>query len=211
MKRFSAKLIALMLCCLMLVSLAACDMDLSEGALASLIKPEADGFLSNPSANATEPPMVETQPISMAVPIPYGYEEYNDGYVAIAYPEDWAIEPGEITIISDTSGTSSNITIANEMYSSIYDSLTAEQYIDLVGEAYAASGLEISNVEVTQTYSGSGEKVTKVTHTTSTNGIVMEQTLLVIGCGHFNYVVTATELENTELVDVVLETLHSVD
>lgn len=203
MKRFSAKLIAMMLCCLMVVSLAACDKDLSGGALSSLTKPNSSPV--EPEILVTDPPA------AVDVQIPFGYVEYNDGFVSFAYPEGWVIEPGEVTVISDTSGTSSNITIANEMYSSIYDSLTAKQYIDLVGEAYAASGLEISNVVVTQTYSGSGEKVTKVTHTTSTSGIVMEQTLLVIGCGHFNYVVTATELENTELVDVVLETLHSVD
>ena len=203
MKRFSAKLIAMMLCCLMVVSLAACDKDLSGGALSSLTKPNSSPV--EPEILVTDPPA------AVEVQIPFGYVEYNDGYVSFAYPEGWVIEPGEVTVISDTSGTSSNITIANEMYSSIYDSLTAKQYIDLVGETYAASGLEISNVVVTQTYSGSGEKVTKITHTTSTSGIVMEQTLLVIGCGHFNYVVTATELENTELVDVVLETLHSVD
>ena len=203
MKRFSAKLIAMMLCCLMVVSLAACDKDLSGGALSSLTKPNSSPV--EPEIPVTDPPA------AVEVQIPFGYVEYNDGYVSFAYPEGWVIEPGEVTVISDTSGTSSNITIANEMYSSIYDSLTAKQYIDLVGETYAASGLEISNVVVTQTYSGSGEKVTKITHTTSTSGIVMEQTLLVIGCGHFNYVVTATELENTELVDVVLETLHSVD
>lgn len=203
MKRFSAKLIAMMLCCLMVVSLAACDKDLSGGALSSLTKPNSSPV--EPEIPVTDPPA------AVDVQIPFGYVEYNDGFVSFAYPEGWVIEPGEVTVISDTSGTSSNITIANEMYSSIYDSLTAKQYIDLVGETYAASGLEISNVVVTQTYSGSGEKVTKVTHTTSTSGIVMEQTLLVIGCGHFNYVVTATELENTELVDVVLETLHSVD
>ena len=203
MKRFSAKLIAMMLCCLMVVSLAACDKDLSGGALSSLTKPNSSPV--EPEILVTDPPA------AVDVQIPFGYVEYNDGYVSFAYPEGWVIEPGEVTVISDTSGTSSNITIANEMYSSIYDSLTAKQYIDLVGEAYAASGLEISNVVVTQTYSGSGEKVTQITHTTSTSGIVMEQTLLVIGCGHFNYVVTATELENTELVDVVLETLHSVD
>jgi hypothetical protein len=203
MKRFSAKLIAMMLCCLMVVSLAACDKDLSGGALSSLTKP---------NSSPVEPEILVTDPLAAVdVQIPFGYVEYNDGFVSFAYPEGWVIEPGEVTVISDTSGTSSNITIANEMYSSIYDSLTAKQYIDLVGEAYAASGLEISNVVVTQTYSGSGEKVTKITHTTSTSGIVMEQTLLVIGCGHFNYVVTATELESTELVDVVLETLHSVD
>lgn len=203
MKRFSAKLIAMMLCCLMVVSLAACDKDLSGGALSSLTKPNSSPV--EPEISVTNPPA------AVDVQIPFGYVEYNDGFVSFAYPEGWVIEPGEVTVISDTSGTSSNITIANEMYSSIYDSLTAKQYIDLVGETYAASGLEISNVVVTQTYSGSGEKVTKITHTTSTSGIVMEQTLLVIGCGHFNYVVTATELENTELVDVVLETLHSVD
>lgn len=203
MKRFSAKLIAMMLCCLMVVSLAACDKDLSGGALSSLTKPNSSPV--EPEIPVTDPPA------AVEVQIPFGYVEYNDGFVSFAYPEGWVIEPGEVTVISDTSGTSSNITIANEMYSSIYDSLTAKQYIDLVGETYAASGLEISNVVVTQTYSGSGEKVTKITHTTSTSGIVMEQTLLVIGCGHFNYVVTATELENTELVDVVLETLHSVD
>lgn len=203
MKRFSAKLIAMMLCCLMVVSLAACDKDLSGGALSSLTKPNSSPV--EPEIPVTDPPA------AVDVQIPFGYVEYNDGFVSFAYPEGWVIEPGEVTVISDTSGTSSNITIANEMYSSIYDSLTAKQYIDLVGETYAASGLEISNVVVTQTYSGSGEKVTKITHTTSTSGIVMEQTLLVIGCGHFNYVVTATELENTELVDVVLETLHSVD
>ena len=203
MKRFSAKLIAMMLCCLMVVSLAACDKDLSGGALSSLTKPNSSPV--EPEILVTDPPA------AVDVQIPFGYVEYNDGFVSFAYPEGWVIEPGEVTVISDTSGTSSNITIANEMYSSIYDSLTAKQYIDLVGEAYAASGLEISNVVVTQTYSGRGEKVTKITHTTSTSGIVMEQTLLVIGCGHFNYVVTATELENTELVDVVLETLHSVD
>lgn len=203
MKRFSAKLIAMMLCCLMVVSLAACDKDLSGGALSSLTKPNSSPV--EPEISVTDPPA------AVDVQIPFGYVEYNDGFVSFAYPEGWVIEPGEVTVISDTSGTSSNITIANEMYSSIYDSLTAKQYIDLVGETYAASGLEISNVVVTQTYSGSGEKVTKITHTTSTSGIVMEQTLLVIGCGHFNYVVTATELENTELVDVVLETLHSVD
>ena len=203
MKRFSAKLIAMMLCCLMVVSLAACDKDLSGGALSSLTKPNSSPV--EPEILVTDPPA------AVDVQIPFGYVEYNDGFVSFAYPEGWVIEPGEVTVISDTSGTSSNITIANEMYSSIYDSLTAKQYIDLVGETYAASGLEISIVVVTQTYSGSGEKVTKITHTTSTSGIVMEQTLLVIGCGHFNYVVTATELENTELVDVVLETLHSVD
>ena len=203
MKRFSAKLIAMMLCCLMVVSLAACDKDLSGGALSSLTKPNSSPV--EPEILVTDPPA------AVDVQIPFGYVEYNDGFVSFAYPEGWVIEPGEVTVISDTSGTSSNITIANEMYSSIYDSLTAKQYIDLVGETYAASGLEISNVAVTQTYSVSGEKVTKITHTTSTSGIVMEQTLLVIGCGHFNYVVTATELENTELVDVVLETLHSVD
>ena len=203
MKRFSAKLIAMMLCCLMVVSLAACDKDLSGGALSSLTKPNSSPV--EPEIPVTDPPA------AVDVQIPFGYVEYNDGFVSFAYPEGWVIEPGEVTVISDTSGTSSNITIANEMYSSIYDSLTAKQYIDLVGEAYAASGLEISNVVVTQTYSGSGEKVTKITHTTSASGIIMEQTLLVIGCGHFNYVVTATELENTELVDVVLETLHSVD
>ena len=203
MKRVSAKLIAMMLCCLMVVSLTACDMDLSGGALSSLTKPNSSTL--KPEISMTNPPA------AAKIEIPFGYVEYNDGHVSFAYPKDWGIEPGEITIISDNSGTNSNITVANEMYSSIYDSMTAKEYIDLVGQAYASSGLEISNVVVDRVYSGSGERVTKITHTTSASGIIMEQTLLVIGCGHYNYVVTVTELENTNLVDNVLETLHSVD
>ena len=85
MKRFSAKLIAMMLCCLMVVSLAACDKDLSGGALSSLTKPNSSPV--EPEILVTDPPA------AVDVQIPFGYVEYNDGFVSFAYPEGWVIIP----------------------------------------------------------------------------------------------------------------------
>lgn len=218
MKRISMKLLALALCCLMLVSLTACDMNLGSllgfgGDDSGFLKPGgfADTTAEAPAAQwpaATEAP-VEWP--TAQVQIPAGYAEYNDGYVSFAYPEDWTITSGTVTILSDPTGaTASNIALTSEPYSTLYETMTAEDYMSLVGASYQASGLIISDVQVDTDYTGSGEQVTVISHNTSSNGISMVQALIIIPSGGRNCVVTITEQSFTEVLDVVMETLRSV-
>ena len=207
MKRFSAKLLALVLCCVLAMSLAACDKDLG-----SFLSPgnSGDELLARPGIQIDTP--TDSQPAVEAVQIPYGWTEYNNGMISLAIPEDWEIQPGQIAVIYDPSNSGKNFTIASEMKSDIYSTMTPDSYMDLVGAAYASSGLTVSDVAVEQTYTGGGEPLTVITQSTTSNGITMHQTLMVIASGSYNCVVTVTQLDaNSDLVDTVMETLRSVD
>lgn len=210
MKRFSVKLMALALCCALALSLAACDMDL-EGLLSGG-KPGNEEFLMAEIRTDTPVKVPGKVPVEAEKEIPNGWTEYNNGMISLAIPEDWEIQPGQITVIYDPSNSGKNFTLASEMKSDIYKTMTPDGYMDLVGAAYASSGLVISDVTVEQTYTGSGEPLTVITQSTTTNGITMHQTLMVIASGSFNCVVTVTQLDSgSDLVDTVIETLRSVD
>ena len=207
MKRFSAKLLALVLCCVLAMSLAACDKDLG-----GFLSPgnSGDELLARPEIQIDTP--TDSQPAVEAVQIPYGWTEYNNGMISLAIPEDWEIQPGQIAVIYDPSNSGKNFTIASEMKSDIYSTMTPDSYMDLVGAAYASSGLTVSDVAVEQTYTGGGEPLTVITQSTTSNGVTMHQTLMVIASGSYNCVVTVTQLDdNSDLVDTVMETLRSVD
>lgn len=209
MKQFFAKLMALALCCALALSLAACDMDL--GGLLSGGKSDND-VLTMPEIQIDAPVEDTLPPVKEDVQIPNGWTEYDNGMISLAIPADWEIQPGQITLIVDPSNSGKNFTIASERKSDIYRTMTPDGYLDLVGAAYASSGLTVSDVTVEQTFTGGGEPLTVINQTTTTSGYTMHQTLMVIASGSFNCVVTVTQPNaDSDLVDTVIETLRSVD
>lgn len=142
---------------------------------------------------------------------PTGYQLYNDGHIAFAYPVEWSKTEGSTVILQKTGGVN-NITVVYVAKTDYFEKLTTSTFISEMKPAYSAMGMTISDEAVTQVENEWGTKITKITYTATVQSTVMKQTQLVTTVGERTYTVTFTEGQPAANgVQTLLETLSKAE
>jgi len=147
-------------------------------------------------------------PITTEAPLPEGYALYDNGDISFAYPESFVKTDGSTVILTDMT-TGNNVTVVYEAKTDMYETLDNNGYKTMFKPAFEAMGMSISKYNVEQiAKNAKGISLTKVTHTASTQGKTMEQTMLITTVGNKTYTVTVTEVVNNDaFVNNVLNSL----
>ena len=145
------------------------------------------------------------------VPIPEGYQVYDNGAISFAYPEGWTKTDGSTVILTNPDGSGNNITVVYENKTDLYATMDVEGFNDKIKPSLEAAGMSVSNVSVTQTENAGGFDLTKMSYSASFSGVNMTQTLYILNTKDKTYVVTITETTpDTALKKNVLDTLKTV-
>ena len=112
-------------------------------------------------------------------------------------------------MLSGTNG--NNITVVTEPVSDMYKTLTADEFMALVGPTYEAMGMSVSNLSVEQLKNALGTEITKIAMTTTSAGVSMTQTVYVVKSGDLNVSVTVTEtVKDAKMVADVYATIKAL-
>ncbi len=142
--------------------------------------------------------------------LPDGYKVYSDGKISFAYPEDWTKQDGSIVMFKDTDSTN-NINVVYEAKTTVYDTLSADEFEEAMNEAYASLGMSISNVTAAnKKTNGLSVRVFSFKTTLTSTSAVMNQTQYVTTIGDRTYTVTVTEsVDADDVVDTVFASLKA--
>lgn len=144
-------------------------------------------------------------------PIPDGYQLYDNGAIAFAYPGDWTITDGSTVILVNPSGVGNNITVVYEAKNDFYKTMGVSDFETQLQPVFEQMGMVISNVSVEQTENQSGLAITKISYSNTVSGVQMQQTMYIITAGDKTYTVTVTETTpDAELVENVFNTLKAI-
>ena len=142
---------------------------------------------------------------------PTGYQLYNDGHIAFAYPEGWAKTDGS-TVLLQKAGERNNISVVYEAKTDYYEKMTTSTFVSELKPVYATMGMTLSNESVTQVENEWGTKITKVTYTAKVQSSTMKQTQLVTTIGERTYTVTFTEVQtDANGVQTLFDTLSKAE
>ncbi len=159
-------------------------------------------------ATTTTEPVVTTTPETTPAALPEGYTLYDNGDISFAYPESFIKQEGSTVILVDgTNG--NNITVVYEAKTDLYAKMDNDDYVELFKPLFDAMEMTVTNYAVEQiSKNATGISLTKITHTASTQGKTMEQTMLITTVGNKTYTVTVTEVVNNDVfVNNVLNSL----
>lgn len=150
----------------------------------------------------------ETKPPITQIETPEGYVLYNNGDISFAYPEAFSKTEDAMDVLSDLTN-DNNITVVYEEKTDIYEKMDNDEYESRFKPILETLGMTITKYNVEQlAQNASGVPLTKVTHTTSVEGIVMDQTMLILTVGDKTYTVTVTEVvSDNKLVSTVIDSL----
>lgn len=144
---------------------------------------------------------------------PKGYKLYKNDVIQFAYPEDWQVTEGSVTVITpkDNSNTTNNIAINYDTLGDMYANMTSESYFEMVKPQYQAMGMHVTNVNLTKKVTN-GINVIEITQHNTVLGIGMNQTQYIVSIGQKNYIVTITEVQpDKDLVNTVFSTLAIIE
>ncbi|MBQ4120840.1 MAG: hypothetical protein IJD35_02370 [Clostridia bacterium] len=147
-------------------------------------------------------------PVTTEAPLPEGYTLYDNGDISFAYPEGFVKQDGSTVILADMT-TGNNITVVYEAKTDMYETLDNNGYKTMFKPIFEAMDMTVTNYAVEQiAKNATGISLTKITHTASTQGKTMEQTMLITTVGNKTYTVTVTEVvHNDAFVNNVLNSL----
>jgi len=153
---------------------------------------------TQPAITTTVPVTTTETPVTTKAPLPAGYTLYDNGDISFAYPEKLSKTDGSTVILTDMT-TGNNITVVYEGKNDLYAKMDNDDYAELFKPMFEAMGISVSNYHVEQiTKNANGISLTKITHTASTQGSSMDQTLLITTVGNKTYTVTVTEVVNDD-------------
>lgn len=145
------------------------------------------------------------------VPIPEGYQVYDNGTISFAYPEGWTKQDGSTVILTDSEGSGNNITVVYENKNDMYASMDVEGFNTQLKPALEAMGMSVSNVTVTQTKNAGGVAITKLSYSASYMGVSMSQNLYITTVKDKTYTITVTEAKSdVKLRNNVFDTIKIV-
>ena len=177
----------------LLILLLAMMLTVSSFVMASCDKEEAETPQTTTGEQTTEEQTTEEQTTEKpTLKAPTGYQLYNDGHIAFAYPVEWSKTEGSTVLLQKTGGVN-NITVVYVAKTDYFEKLTTSTFISEMKPAYSAMGMTISDEAVTQVENEWGTKITKITYTATVQSTVMKQTQLVTTVGERTYTVTFTE------------------
>lgn len=136
-----------------------------------------------------------------------GYALYSKDGISFVYPEDWEIEND---IIIDENGNNINMTYtaASKEAAEVYESLSNDTFMDLLGNIYEAMGMTINSYDVKTNPNENGVKIICCRFSLSLEGIEMNMCQFLVLGEKKHYTVTVTEM--TDIDDVVDEVFDSI-
>ena len=137
-----------------------------------------------------------------------GYQLFEHEAITFAYPSNWTqTEQSGVVVLMDAADATTNITLAYEIKSNLYASMTKETFASQLQPSLEQAGMTISNVTVAQ-ISNDYNGLTKIAYQAEVMGITMSQTMFIVASGNYNYIVSVTQLTADEsLITAVQSTL----
>lgn len=141
----------------------------------------------------------------LKVNAPEGYTAWTNNDIGFAYPSAWTkTDMSGVVMLVQNSTTGENINVAVEAKTTIYSTLTTDNFLTVLGSMFEAAGASISNVTVEQTQTTNGVGVVKAvfknTMTTSGYTVTVWQTQFYITVDQLTYSVTATAFSYSDVI-----------
>ena len=143
------------------------------------------------------------------VAVPTGSNVYDNWAIAFEYPAAWSeTSSSGVTVLTDSLG-GDNINIVSEPLTDVYQTITAEEFADLLRPSVESAGMAISNLSVEKKVNANGVSMMEVKYDLSYLGINMAQTMFIVNAGPDTYTITVTEVSgDTDLPETVFNTLQ---
>lgn len=143
-------------------------------------------------------------------PLPDGYTAYHNGAITFAYPEAWTLTKGSVDLIVNETGVGNNVSVSYEAFSDLYSGMDVASFRTTLQPALESSGMTVADPSVEQCTNPLGTKLTRIHYQATYNGVSMEQTMLILAAGEYNYVVSVTEVTSDDaLLENVYRTLKA--
>ncbi len=195
MKKLLSLLLVLALSLSLALALAGCPAPAPEGT--------PTGCTGNGGEGSGDQPTPPT--------LPTGYQWFDNDAIRFAYPSDWVMQEGSVTMLVNATGMGNNITVAYEPKSNIYANMDEEDFATMFAPVFEAMGATVTDASVMQTRNASGQLMTRIGYTLTMNGSRMYQTMFILPANNLNYVVTVTETgTDTTLRTNVFNTLTAL-
>ena len=144
MKRLLSILLVLTLALTCVFAMTACKED-EDPKKESQAESEAEDTSSEDTSSAEDTSSVEDT--SSAETVPEGYALYSAEGISFVYPEDWTLSDN---MMIDSNGNNINMTYtaASKEAAEVYESLSNDTFMDLLGNIYEAMGMTINSYDV---------------------------------------------------------------
>lgn len=139
-----------------------------------------------------------------------GYKLYAGDDISFAYPEDWDLIDGVNPVMADANGNSINLMseLANQQNTQLYESLSNDTFMELMGSVFEAMGMEIGEYSVETKTNDRGVEIICCAYSLTYEGMQMNMQQFVILGEETHYTVTVTEV--TEIDAVIDEVFKSI-
>ena len=204
MKRFLSILLVLTLALTCVFAMTACKED-EDPKKESQAESEAEDTSSEDTSSAEDTSSVEDT--SSAETVAEGYALYSAEGISFVYPEDWTLSDN---MMIDSNGNNINMTYtaASKEAAEVYESLSNDTFMDLLGNIYEAMGMTIDSYDVKTNPNENGVKIICCRFSLSLEGIEMNMCQFLVLGEKKHYTVTVTEM--TDIDDVVDEVFKSI-
>ena len=141
---------------------------------------------------------------------PDGYLVYQMGSLAFLYPNTWLNVEGTL-MYATPDGNMSIIVVQQENQYTIFHTLTAQEYKELMGPELEAQGQHLASVEIDKT-TVNGLTVTVIEQINITYDISVYQAMLVVTGEDTTYIVIySAPSKDADLLNTVLNSLTAID
>ena len=141
---------------------------------------------------------------------PEGYLVYQSGTLAFLYPNTWLNVEGNL-MYATPDGNMSIIIVQQENQYAFFHTLTAQEYMDIMGPELEAQGQQLASVEIDKT-TVNGLTVTVIEQVNITYGTSVYQALLVVTVEDDTYlVVYSAPSKDADVLSAVLNSLTAID
>lgn len=201
MKRFLSIFMCLVLVLSMSAIFASCDDKAEPATTTAATTTAADTTTAATTTAAT------TTAATTTFAAPAGSKLYSDGII-FAYPEEWTENSNGI--IASPNG-QKNITVVYEDATTMYDGLSADQFLAMFSPAYEQLGWSMANVTAkVETSNGLSINVYSFETTLPQPSATMIQTVFIVTIGERTYSVTLTEnAVDAAIANTIIETLRA--
>lgn len=141
-----------------------------------------------------------------------GYDLYENDDLSFAYPQEWDMEKGSITLIYDPI-TGNNINIVYEENTDEYENLTAKEFTDLMQTSLVGISGSIINV-YEKKYETVNAEVDTFTYSVKLGENISYQTMIIATIEERIYLITVTSPTKKEMesyVQTILDTFYVKD
>ncbi len=213
MKKTLTCLLALILVLTCVFAMTACKED-EDPKKESEAESEAEDTSSIEDTSAEGNSSVEDTSSAESQPEGYqpaeGYKLYTEDGFSFAYPENWVFAPGATVSITGDDGNNIALTYeaASEETTKVYESLSKDTFMELLGNVFEAMGMQIGEYDVKRETNGSGVEIIRCEYSLTFEDLQMKMYQFIVLGEETHYTVTVCEV--TDISHVADEVFKSI-